>query len=112
MEAKIEREKGEGSFLSRRIIQDIIIPIVEKIMREQRILIVPSQIRDSKLEEFLEEEMRRHFGVIGANECQHLREQLEEARKNDPDALEFLLKLLLEKYMKLASKLRQANIVV
>lgn len=67
-------------------------------------------IEDEKLEEFLEEEMRKYFGVIGANECQHLREQLEEARKNDPDAFEFFIKMLLDKYLKLAIRLRRIRV--
>jgi len=97
--------------LSRKVIRDIVIPIVEKIMCQQRLYTGHSYqtIQDPNLEEFLEEEMRRHFGVIGANGCQHLREQLEEAKKNDPYAFEFLTSQLLEKYVKLAAKLRFAK---
>jgi hypothetical protein len=64
-------------------------------------------IRDEQLELFLEEEMRRHYGVIGASECQHLRIQLGEAKKNDPYAFEHLLRQLLKKYMKLSLKVRR-----
>lgn len=97
--------------MSRAVIRDIVIPIVEKIMREQRLLSTfrSPLIRDPNLEEFLEEEMRRNFGVIGANECQHLREQLEMARKNDPYAFEFLIKELVKRYVKLAAKIRSAK---
>ncbi|NIQ06182.1 MAG: hypothetical protein GWO20_10795, partial [Candidatus Korarchaeota archaeon] len=47
--------------MSRRVIQDIVIPIISKIMREEGYF--PSythlDIRDEHLEEFLEEEMRK-----------------------------------------------------
>ena len=97
--------------MSRRVIRDIVIPIVEKIMSQQRFStgFRHTIIRDPNLEEFLEEEIRRYFGVIGANECQHLREQLEEAKKNDPYSFEYLLRQLLNKYVKLATKIRHAE---
>lgn len=100
--------------MSRRVIRDVVIPIVERIMSQQmyysrnRFYRRPI-IQDPNLEEFLEEEMRRRFGVIGANGCQHLREQLEEAKRNDPYAFEFLIRELLKKYVKLATKIRQAK---
>jgi hypothetical protein len=95
--------------MSRIVIRDIIIPIITKILREEG-YVTPYgtfSMADEHLEQFLEEEMRRHFGVIGANECQHLREQLEEAKKNDPYAFEFLLRQLLAKYVKMQVKVRQ-----
>ena len=97
--------------MSRRVIRDIVIPIVEKIMWQQRLYTGYRRpiVQDPNLEEFLEEEMRRRFGVIGANACQHLREKLEEAKKNDPYAFEFLISQLLEKYVKLATKIRSAK---
>jgi hypothetical protein len=97
--------------LSRAVIRDIVIPIVERTMwhnssyaRRRATL-----IQDPNLEMFMEEEMRRYFGVIGANECQHLREQLEEAYKNDPYAFEQLVKHLLRKFVKLSIKVRSAK---
>jgi hypothetical protein len=63
-------------------------------------------IRDPRLEEYLEEQLRRRFGVIGADGCQHLKEQLEQAKKNDPYELDQLLKRLLEEYVKFEVKLR------
>ena len=66
-------------------------------------------VRDEHLEEFLEEELRRRFGVIGANGCQHLREQLEEAERNDPYSFEIVIRELLRKYVKLATELRHAK---
>jgi len=97
--------------MSRAVIHDIVLPIVSKIMAEEGYLnpYRPVDIRDENLEEFLEEEMRRHFGVIGANGCQHLKEQLEEAKKNDPYAFEFLLRQIVQRYVKLAVKLRKAK---
>jgi hypothetical protein len=47
--------------------------------------------------------------VIGANGCQHLREQLEEAKRNDPYAFEQLLRRLLTMYVKLSVKIRTAK---
>ena len=97
--------------LSRSVIRDIVVPIVSRMMVEERYL-SPYQrydVRDEQLEEFLEEELRRRFGVMGANGCQHLREQLEEAKKNDPHAFEFTLRQLLKKYVKLALKIRCAK---
>ncbi len=97
--------------MSRRVISDIVIPIVSKIMHEEGYFTHYRHfsIRDEHLEGFLEEEMRRRFGVIGANDCQHLREQLEEAKKNDPYSFDFLVRQLLEKYVKLAAKIRYAE---
>jgi len=95
--------------MSRRVIRDIVIPIVANIMRQEGHYALRPTIRDQHLEEFLEEEMRRHFGVIGADGCQHLREQLEEAKKNDPFAFEFLIRALVKKYGTLATKIRDAE---
>ena len=97
--------------VSRSVIHDIVIPVVSKILSEQG-YIAPyerSIIRDVHLEEFFEEEMRRHFGVIGSNGCQHLREQLEEGKKNDPYAFEHLVRRLLNKYIKLAAQVKYSK---
>jgi len=94
--------------MSRLVIHDIVIPVVEKIMVQDSFA-RSFVIQDSRLEEFLEEEMRRHFGVIGANECQHLKEQLEEAKKNDPFAFEFLLSQLLKKYVRIELSIRHSE---
>jgi hypothetical protein len=97
--------------MSRTVIHDIVLPIVSHIMAEEGYLSSyrPVDIRDENLEEFLEEEMRKYFGVIGANGCQHLKEQLEEAKKNDPYAFEYGLKQLLKKYVNLQVKLRKGK---
>jgi hypothetical protein len=86
-------------------------PIVSKIMAEEGYFnpYEISDFRDELLEEFLEEELRRCFGVIGSNGCQHLKEQLEEAKKNDPYSFEFLIRQLIRKYVKLAVKVRSAK---
>ena len=96
--------------MSRLVIRDIVIPIVEAVMQRSGAFYTRGlAVQDPNLDEFLEEEMRRHFGVVGANDCQHLREQLEEARKNDPYAFEELVKRLLAQYVKLAANLRTAK---
>nr|MDO8134474.1 hypothetical protein [Candidatus Njordarchaeum guaymaensis] len=97
--------------MSRTVITDIVIPVVSKILADAGFpgLYGQVEVRDENLEEYLEEEMRRLFGVIGADRCQHLKEQLEEAKKNDPFAFEHLLKQLLTKYVKMQIMLRQAR---
>lgn len=97
--------------MSRLVIRDVVLPIVQRIMWASgpyRSIGHPI-IQDHNLEEFLEEELRRYFGVIGANGCQHLREQLEEAKRNDPYAFEQLLRRLLTMYVKLSVKIRTAK---
>lgn len=103
----------EGPTLSRTVIRDIVIPLVSKILIKDGFIdqYRTFHFRDRHLEEFLEEEMRRRFGVIGSNGSQHLRRQLEEAEKNDPYALEFLIRELLEKYVRLAITIRKHEIV-
>jgi hypothetical protein len=88
-----------------------VIPIIEKIIQQEGYYASYGSpiIQDQNLEEFLEEELRRRFGVIGANECQHLKEQLEQAKENDPYAFEFLIRELLNKYVKLIAKIRHAK---
>lgn len=97
--------------MSRLVIRDVVLPIVQKIMWESRPYhnIRYPIIQDHNLEEFLEEELRRYFGVIGANGCQHLKTQLEEAKRNDPYAFKQLLRRLLTTYIKLSVKLRTAK---
>ena len=97
--------------MSRSAIRAVVIPVVTKIMVEERHLNphLRYDVRDEHLEEFLEEELRRRFGVIGSNGCQHLRQQLEQAKKNDPYAFEFTVKQLLKKYVNLAVKIRRAK---
>jgi hypothetical protein len=97
--------------LSRTVIHDVVIPVVQRILWENRYHrgFGAPMVHDIRLEEFLEEEMRRHFGVMGADGCQHLREQLEEARKNDPYSFEQLVRRLLDQYVRLAAKIRGAK---
>jgi len=100
-----------GFWVSRTVIRDVVVPIISKIMREEGYFSPYRHLRleDTHLEEFMEEALRKRFGVIGANDCQHLKEQLEEANKNDPYSLEFLVKRLLKKYVKLSTKIRYAK---
>ena len=97
--------------MSGQVIHDVVIPIVSRIMVTDGFAssLGISDIRDPRLEEFLEEELRRLFGVIGANGCQHLKEQLEQAKKNDPYSFEMLIRQLLNKYVKLEVKARQTE---
>lgn len=97
--------------MSGQIIHDVVIPIVSRIMVGDGFAspLGILDIRDPRLEEFLEEELRRLFGVIGANGCQHLKEQLEQAKKNDPYSFEHLVRQLLNRYVKLEVKMRQTE---
>jgi hypothetical protein len=102
---------GGGFSVSGQVIHDVVIPIVSRIMIDGGYASPHGMldIRDAKLEEYLEEQLRRRFGVIGANGCQHLKEQLDEAKKNDPYEFQQLLKQLLEKYVKLEVQMRRAE---
>jgi len=102
---------GGGFSVSGQVIHDVVIPIVSRIMIDGGYTSSHGMvdIRDARLEEYLEEQLRRRFGVIGANGCQHLKEQLEQAKKNDPYEFQQLLKGLLEKYVQLEVKLRRAE---
>ena len=97
--------------MSRTVITDIVMPIVSEILQKTGYTTFSGHaiIRDEQLEQFLEEEMQRWFGVIGADGCQHLKEQLQEALKNDPFEFRQLLRELLRKYVKLQVKIRQAK---
>ncbi len=96
--------------MSRIVITDIVMPIVSRILNETDPVRFPRYaiVKDEDLEQYLEEEMKRWFGVIGADGCQHLREKLEDARRNDPSEFDNLLKELLTTYVKLQIKIRQA----
>ncbi len=64
--------------MSRQIIQDVVIPIMTRIIADGGYISIHGMldVRDARLEEYLEEQLRRRFGVIGADGCQHLKEQL------------------------------------
>jgi len=97
--------------VSGQVIHDVVIPIMSRIMTDGGYVspLGMLDIRDPRLEEYLEEQLRRRFGVIGADGCQHLKEQLEQAKKNDPYEFRQLLKQLLEKYVNLEIKMRHAE---
>lgn len=97
--------------MSNQVIHDVVISIVSRIMIDGGYASSRGMldIRDARLEEYLEEQLRRRFGVIGTNGCQHMKEQLDQAKKNDPYEFQQLLKRLLEEYVKLEVKLRRAE---
>jgi len=84
--------------VSRRIIIDLIIPIVERMMSG---ITGDADIRDPHLEKFLEDELRAMYGVAGGNNCELLRTVLEDERKRDPTKFNAVIKKLIQKYVKL-----------
>jgi hypothetical protein len=84
--------------ISRRIIRDIIIPIVERMMSRD---IGDADIRDPDLEKYLEDELRAMYGVAGGNNCELLRTVLEDARRRDSARFNETIKKLVQNYVRL-----------
>jgi len=93
--------------LSRQVIHDIVIPIVARILERERYISGFAGIEDRNLEEFLEEELKFTFGLCGsARTCEKLKEALEQRLREDPKAVEVLIKHLVMKYVRLKTSIR------
>ena len=93
--------------MSRLVIHDIVIPIVARILERERYISGFSVIEDRNLEEFLEEELKLTFSLCGsASFCEKLKEALEQRLREDPKAVEVLIKNLVMKYVKLKTAIK------
>ena len=95
--------------MSRKVIQDLIIPLVERIASK---LTGGMDIRDPHLESYLEEQLKAIFGLAGSNSCPMLRTYLEDARRRDPQKFEDLIRRLVKDYFKLRTVVRPLEPVV
>lgn len=97
--------------MSRTIIIQDIIPIITNLMNKQGAnLSSEVQIRDENLIEFLHNELTTCFSICGsATRCEKLKAAIKEAREHDEIGFIEYIKLLLNKYVQLQLKLRNAQ---
>lgn len=94
--------------MSRKVIRDLIIPIVQKLMRSYGYFSGAHQIvlKDQRLEEYLEEQLSLYYGIIGKyGECEFLEQLLKEARQINPLEFELLIEQLVNQYITLRLQL-------
>ena len=90
--------------MSRKVIRDIVMPIIQKILNAYGVFDSGHHIdlQDESLEGFLEEELQKRFGIIGKEgNCEQLEQLLVEAKKSNPVEFELIIEQLLQKYIKL-----------
>jgi hypothetical protein len=94
--------------MSRKVIEDIVLPIILKQLREEGEL--PPRyhsprivIKDDRLLDFLESQLVRELGVIGevGGRCEALEYILTDLQERCPEALEKLVNRILSLYVKL-----------
>jgi hypothetical protein len=97
--------------MSRKIIITDIIPIVVHIMNKQGAnLNSETHIRDENLIQFFEEELIQNLSICGsANHCTELEEAIKEWLTRDKESLYEYIKFLLNKYVNLQLKIRNAQ---
>ena len=95
--------------MSRKVIEDIVIPIVSRLMSSYGIY--PGEtldVHDKDLEEFLEQQLNEVFKPAGkAGECKELERIIKEARQRDQTQFDLLIERLVHKYVKLKTALRK-----
>ena len=90
--------------MSRKVIHDLIIPIVTKIMREEKIFdsLHHYDIQDETLEEFLFEKLKQMYSSSGSfnGNCDDLRAKIQETLdQGKGHELKIAVKMLLEEYI-------------
>ena len=92
--------------MSRKVIQDIIMPIVQKLLADQYggpFSDRDVNIQDKQLLEFLESQLTRMYSLAGeiGGRCSQLESILKELQKTNPDHLREIVERLLNLYIKL-----------
>jgi len=91
--------------MSRRIIHNVVIPVMQKMLYKNRTLsngLHKDILMDEDLEEWLEEKLALHFGIVrpikGEGHCLELEKVCSGAVLEDPEGFEKLLRELLLEY--------------
>lgn len=97
--------------MSRQVIITDIIPLVVWHLNRMGInLSSETHIRDETLIAFFDEELEKNFSICGsADHCEELKVAIKEARERDEEGFQEYIKLLLDRYIKLQTKLRGAK---
>jgi len=95
--------------MSRKVIHDLVLPIVLKRLQLMGRKIPSSAIiHDEQLEDFFDEELSKNFSLIGQNgHCEELEERIKEAQERDIIGFQLLIHKLLERYLKLKTVVEQ-----
>ena len=96
--------------MSRRVIHDLVLPIVLRRLDRMGAGISSYDIpHDEALEDFLDEQLSVLLGICGgAKHCEDLERAIKEAKERDPEGFEMLIHQLLEKYINLKTKIIEA----
>ncbi len=92
------------------IIRDIIPIVVHHLNRNGANLSSETHIRDENLITFFEEELSKNFSICGsADHCKELEEAIKEIRERNEEEFYEYIKYLLNKYIHLQLKIRNAE---
>jgi hypothetical protein len=83
---------------------------VQRLLRLQGVNLYGVDVRgDETLVAFLEEQLTTIFGICGKRgKCEQLEKNIKEAKERNPSEFEALIDHLLQKYLKLQMKIREA----
>ena len=95
--------------MSRKVIRDIVIPVVSKLMSSYGIYSgYHLDVHDEILEDYLEQELMIYFNPCGkAGDCEELERLLKEVMQLDETQFDLLIERLMLKYVKLKSVLKK-----
>lgn len=92
--------------MSRRIIRNIVVPVLQRMLEERKILgggFHRDLLADDDLEAWLEKKLSGYFGLsldlVGGGHCLDLERVLSEAIRSDPEGFKKLLERLLYEYV-------------
>jgi len=98
--------------MSRKIIHDLVLPIVlDRLNKMGYRLSTYDIVHDENLETFLDEELSQLFSICGKNgHCEELEKAIKEAQSRDTEGYKQVIHKLLEKYINLRTKIMEAKI--